>query len=78
MNNELQALEYVWNTRGGATWARFEEDAEPIGHLLRQTLEAGRFVEMRGDGGDKLFLTEAGMERMHALQDAGMPGFKKS
>lgn len=75
MNNELQALEYVWNSKGGATWVSFVEDAEPIGHLLQKTVLDGGFVEERASG--KLYLTEAGMERMHALQDAGMQGFKK-
>jgi hypothetical protein len=57
---ELEALQYVRNTGGGATRAIFEEDFEPVGHLIWKTLSANGWVTIDING--RIFLTMAGSD----------------
>ncbi len=55
---ELEGLQYVRNTGGGATRANLEEDFEPIGHRIWKMLLDQGWVWVDFNG--RIFLTPSG------------------
>ena len=60
-----QYLEYVDNTGGNGDIARFDDDWEPIGPMVRQELMPV-YIQENEDG--KLFVTEAGRKALNETQ----------
>jgi hypothetical protein len=56
---DLQALQYVRNTNGGANVEAFIEDHEPIGQWLWDKLSRGGLVRVNRDT-QRIYLTSAG------------------
>ena len=59
MTPETRALQYIFNTNGGATLANFHEDHEPIGpQLWAELTQKGLACEDSG----RVVLTQAGVK----------------
>ena len=63
-DNQINALQYVKNTNGGATKENFFDDHDPIGKMLWKDI-SGMVME---DENGKIWLTKFGQEVLSAQE----------
>lgn len=61
-SSQRKALEYVRNTRGGATIEHFVDDFDPIGQRIWDELQVGGYVTTNPAG--RIVLTLAGTQAL--------------